>query len=121
MPDWSIMIVTTSGGVKFQPDIEDAEPGDPLEVEQGDLVSWNNTTDQTYRPIATTPLFIGGTSPPVPAQLTASPIQPHSPSPYFNVTQPTGTTIDYICEGHPEIQGRIVVVPFGHISTKAVA
>lgn len=112
MPDWSIKIVPPSqpgGPAEFQPDIEDADAGDPLEVEQGDLVSWNNTTDQAHWP---TVVVVDAQ----PFQLTSDPIQPNSSSPYFNVTQKAGTTIQYTCRYHSNEQGQLVVVPFGHIS-----
>ena len=127
MPEWSIKIISTGGVVKLKPDIEDADPGDPLDVEQGDLVSWNNTTDQTYWPIpvSTTPSSPPSPPPsptaPPPAELTHQAIAPRSPSPYFNVTQPAGTTINYCLKDHPEVQGKLVVVPFGFIRKKVVA
>jgi len=52
MPVWSIKIVATPSGqpAAFQPDLPGAKPGDPLNVLSGDLVTWNNTTDETYQP-----------------------------------------------------------------------
>ncbi len=108
MPDWSIKIIRPKGQqlAQFVPDIDGAEPGDPLEVEQGDLVSWNNMDDCEHWPVPV------DASPPY--QLTAAAIQPDSSSPWFNVTFPAGTTISYCCEFHQEERGQLVVVPFGH-------
>lgn len=51
MPDWSIMIVEGDDGTtQFQPKQVGAKPGDPLQAYQDDVVSWNNTTEQTHQP-----------------------------------------------------------------------
>lgn len=51
MPDWSIKIVKGDDGkTRFVPDQIGAEPGDPLQAYQDDLVSWNNTTAQQHQP-----------------------------------------------------------------------
>ena len=52
MPDWSIRIVPSKSGVgaAFVPDLNDAEQGDPLQAQQDDLVTWNNTTQDTHQP-----------------------------------------------------------------------
>jgi hypothetical protein len=41
---WSIKIVATSNGIRFDPDVYGIEPGQPLIAEVSDLVSWNNQT-----------------------------------------------------------------------------
>jgi hypothetical protein len=52
MPDWSIKIVpaASGGGAAFVPDLLGAQPGDPLQAQQDDLVTWNNTTSETHQP-----------------------------------------------------------------------
>jgi len=50
MPDWSIKIVSTDAGAAFVPGLQGAKPGDPLQAQQDDLVTWNNTTDETHQP-----------------------------------------------------------------------
>ena len=73
MPDWSIKIVPNrSPGQPPQlvPDLVGAKPGDPLQAQEGDLVSWNNTTGQPYQPWPTdqngTLQAVGGKMPPAP-------------------------------------------------------
>ena len=48
MPDWSVKI--EGKPAVFTPDIDGTPSGTPLKVVQGDLVSWNNTTDQEHWP-----------------------------------------------------------------------
>lgn len=45
---WSIMI---NGNVpaKFNPDVFGTGPGEPLKAQLGDLVSWNNQTNDTHQ------------------------------------------------------------------------
>ncbi len=50
MPDWSIKIVPSGKSAAFVPDLQGAEPGDPLQAQQDDLVTWNNTTKKTHQP-----------------------------------------------------------------------
>ncbi len=50
MPSWSINIVQGGGGAEFVPDLDDANPGDLLEADVGDDVSWTNLTDETHQP-----------------------------------------------------------------------
>jgi plastocyanin len=51
MPDWSIKIVPsdTGAGAAFEPDLQGAKQGDPLQAQQDDLVSWNNTTKDSHQ------------------------------------------------------------------------
>lgn len=42
---WSIDIVPSGDGVSLNPDVFGALPGSPLQAAVGDLVSWNNQTD----------------------------------------------------------------------------
>ena len=55
MPDWSIKIIpnpaaTADKPALLKPDLVGAKPGDPLEVQEDDIVSWNNETKQPYQP-----------------------------------------------------------------------
>lgn len=55
MPDWSIKIIPNPKPVAGQPallvpDLVGAKPGDPLQAQEDDLVSWNNTTGTAYQP-----------------------------------------------------------------------
>lgn len=113
MPDWSIKIVPSAagGGATFMPDLHGAKPGDPLQAQQDDLVSWNNTTtevhqpwqtDSNYQPLSqawvkTHPYLY--MSDPIPAQQSSSPsydvAQPGDQSP------PPSWTIYYYCKTHP--------------------
>jgi hypothetical protein len=43
---WSIKIIDLGNGtVTFQPDLPGAQQGQPLGVNAGDIVTWNNTTN----------------------------------------------------------------------------
>ena len=118
MPDWSIKIVPAKGkpGVfaRFKPDLKKAKPGQPLKVVQGDLVSWNNTTDKEHWPW---PVASANAPPQDPTPdgnvLVSAVIKPDSSSPAYNVGAPAGTTIFYCCKCHPEERGQLVVVAFG--------
>jgi hypothetical protein len=133
MPDWSIKIVPApaGGGAAFQPDVQGAKPGDPLNAQQDDLVSWNNTTQETHQPWQTDwnyqPLSDAWVyshpdlymSAPVPSQRSSSPgydaAQPSTfvPRPKNNAPPPTNNpppqvpqppsswTIYYCCKTHP--------------------
>jgi hypothetical protein len=54
MPDWSIKIVPSKAGrarvlAEFVGDVKGA-PAGKFKVQQGDLVSWNNTTTEEHWP-----------------------------------------------------------------------
>jgi hypothetical protein len=46
---WSINIEPSGDGVSLNPDVYGALPGTPLQAEVGDLVSWNNQTDDDHQ------------------------------------------------------------------------
>jgi hypothetical protein len=112
MPDWSIKIVPSSSGsgAAFQPDIKGYKPGDPLPAQQDDLVTWNNTTNQThqpwladatYKPISPAP--VRGSS-----NYLSDPIPPKQSSrPTYDVAAPAGNppswTVYYCCKLHPTV------------------
>lgn len=53
---WSIIIeasLSVPGKVAFRPDLPDAKQGDTLNVNEGDLINWNNRTDDAHQPAAT--------------------------------------------------------------------
>ena len=117
MPDWSIKIVPVTGkpGVfaTFTPDIDKSKPGQPLKVVQGDLVSWNNTTDTEHWPWPVASATAPPVDPPPGGNTLVGNIQPHTPSSAYNVVATVGTTIFYCCKWHPEERGQMVVVEFG--------
>jgi len=119
MPDWSIKIVPSkrrTAGVTaaFVPDIDGAKRGQPLKVQQGDLVSWNNTTDKEHWPWPVTSQNAPPVDPPPGGNvLTEATIKPNSSSPAYNVVATQGTTIFYCCKWHPAERGRMIVVGFG--------
>jgi hypothetical protein len=117
MPDWSIKIVGEPGQTAtFEVDRNDVEPGDPLVAEPTDLVSWNNTTDDTHRPW---PLDAKGEPIPesqVPRGSTyylSDTIPPDSSSrPSWLVpskAQDGSTTVQYCCLLHPQERGEIII------------
>ena len=95
---WSIKIIDLGNGtVTFQPDLPGAHQGQPLGVNQGDLVTWNNMTNH--------PLTLQ--SIPAGTYLT-DPIPPGKVSdPIFKV----GASVIYSCVKPTTQQHSIVVVP----------
>lgn len=114
--DWSIMIVSSEGRTQFQPDVPNARPGDPLQAQNGDLISWNNRTARAHQPWAIDPV----TGEPYKtaddakaAKMYLSDEVPawQSSSPAFPTPDKGSTTIDYICKLHEDEDetGQIVV------------
>ncbi len=104
MPDWSIKI---EGKLAvFTPDIDGTPSGAPLKVVEGDLVSWNNTTDEQHWPVPDDPDTYG--------DFITEPVDPDSSSTAYQVIAKAGTTVSYHCRLHPkEEKGQMVVVNFG--------
>ena len=46
---WSINIVPSGGSVALNPDVWGVQPGSPLQAQVGDIVSWNNQTDDAHQ------------------------------------------------------------------------
>jgi hypothetical protein len=126
MPDWSIKIVPAKfpkPGVlaEFVGDVARAKPGNKpgsFDVQQGDLVSWNNTTSDEHWPW---PLNGPNAQPEIPLPfgapvLVSGSIKPSTSSDDYNVAAATGTTIWYCCRLHPAERACLVVVPFGQSS-----
>jgi plastocyanin len=103
MPDWSIKI--EGKPAVFTPDIEGVKPGTPLKVVQGDLVSWNNQSDEPHFPVPDDTGSFG--------VFMTTAITPDNSSGAYNVNAPSGTTISYKCSLHDNEHGQIVVVDFG--------
>jgi hypothetical protein len=122
----SIKIVRRKGTVGFEPDIPGSQPGDPLEVDRGEGVTWNNRTNQPHWPwpidaqgnllseadALARKLFLCDR---IPARQVSVPIcdinpdfspQPPPQPPPPNVPQPT---INYVCRLHRQERGSIVV------------
>ena len=92
----SIKIVELEDGtVVFKPDISSAQPGQPLGANAGDIVTWNNRTNQAHWPVAIDPP--GFLTNDIPAGEVSNPI--------FNIQGP----VKYRCQHHPQEQGSIVV------------
>ena len=123
MPDWSIKIVSTGSGARaaFVPDLVGAKPGDPLQAQQDDLVTWNNTTKQTHQPWPTDSHYKPLPDSQVPrgsANYLSDPIPAgQSSRPSYDVAQPDDEpetwTVYYCCKQHPTERGKIIatVVP----------
>jgi hypothetical protein len=122
MPDWSIKIVPSKSQVagvlaEFVADVAGAKPG-TFDVQQGDLVSWNNTTPEEHWPwpVASQSAAPAIPLPPGSPVLTSGSVRAATSSDAYNVAAATGTTIFYCCRLHPAERGRLVVVPFGESS-----
>jgi len=139
MPDWSIRIIPNPSQIAGQPallvpDLVGAKPGDPLQVQEDDLVSWNNQTGQSYQPWPTdqngnpqtvsaafTPPGNPPSTPPVPPWFPAGYLSDMIPknrssTPAYDVVMPaTGNTIYYCLldqNGNPtKVRGQIIVSP----------
>ena len=103
MPDWSIKI--EGKPAVFTPDIDGVKPGTPLQVVQGDLVSWNNQSADPHFPVPDEPEKFG--------VFMTAPVAPDNPSGAYNVIAKTGSIISYHCSLHDNEHGEIIVVPFG--------
>jgi hypothetical protein len=117
MPDWSIRIVGEAGKpATFFVDGSN-KPGAPLVASPFDLVSWNNTTDDTHRPW---PLDAQGQPLPesqVPRDSTyymSDLIPPDSSSrPSWLVpskAQDGSSTVQYCCLLHQQERGQVIIV-----------
>jgi hypothetical protein len=127
----SIRIVRRKGTVGFEPDVLGSQPGDPLVVDQGEDVTWNNRTKQEHWPwpidadgkllsqseALERKLFLSDMIPPlqvsepifdVKPDFSPQPPPPPTPGvpPRSSVPPPT---IDYVCRLHPEERGHIFV------------
>ena len=47
MADWSISVVPSNGSMSLNPNVFGVAPGAALTVQQKDLVSWNNQTENS--------------------------------------------------------------------------
>jgi hypothetical protein len=53
--NWSIVItppMIEGGPALFTPDLMGAQPGDPLQAGNADIISWNNRTPDPHQPVA---------------------------------------------------------------------
>jgi hypothetical protein len=102
--DWSIDIIPSGTGAAFQPHLPNAKPGDPLNAQANDIVTWGNRTSEVHQPWQTDANF-DPTGPPL-----CAPIPPNdSSSPQYVVTGNPGDVIYYFCRNHPTERGKIIV------------
>jgi hypothetical protein len=124
MPDWVIKIVaaanpTPDAPAAFQPDLIGSNPGDPLKVQDDDIVTWNNTTGDAHWPWQTDQNYVPFSDDKVqndPKLNLSNPIQPGKPSrPSYNVLipnadkKPPSGTIYYCCKYHLQERGKLLV------------
>jgi hypothetical protein len=112
MADYSVKIVSTDKGAAFVPDFQGYQPGDPLPARVNDLVTWNNTTNDTHQPWPTDQnyhLLPDAQVPRSSDNYLSDPIPPgQSSRPSYVVTQPLPPegppatwTFYYGCKLHP--------------------
>src|SRR5258708_16451780 len=94
---WPINIVPASGGVQFNPDVFGVAPGSPLQAQTGDLVSWNNQTDNDHTIVVNV----------TPAQTFTA--KSWSSTDAYLITNAASTAVTYTCDGSHT--GTIKVVP----------
>ena len=122
MPDWSIKIIPDANGVPaaIVPDLRGSKPGDPLQAQVDDLVSWNNTTDRPCQPWPTdaeyNPLPDNQVSTTIGNYLSDSIPAGMSSRPLYDVVMPTWLTpsdgnVIYYCLKNTNVRGTIVVSP----------
>jgi hypothetical protein len=110
MAAWSIKIVPGANPgdpATFVPQNQPSSPGGTLYADQGDAVSWDNTTAQDHQPVQGTPA--SGTTPFTLGTLMWDPVTPGHQTPAWVVTGDHGTVITYICQIHPNETGTITV------------
>ena len=81
---WSINIVPSDTGVSFNPDVYGCAPGAPLQAQKGDLVCWNNQTDDKHQIVVETETFD---------------VKPWSSTNAFQIQTAAPATITYSCDG----------------------
>lgn len=112
--DWAIDIITSGTGAAFQPKLPNSKPGDPLNAQEGDIVTWGNRTNDVHQPWPTVGNQPNGDPAPPPATGLCDPIAANDSSrPQFVVNRKPGEQINYCCRYHPTERGQIIVVnPF---------
>ena len=80
---WSINIVPSGSGLQFNPDVYGCDPGSPLQAQKGDLVSWNNQTNDKHQIIVGTETFD---------------VDPWSSTTAYQVQTAAPATITYTCD-----------------------
>ena len=87
---WSINIVPASGGsgVQFNPDVFGTAPGSPLQAQKGDLVSWNNQTDNDHTIVVNV----------TPAQTFTA--NSWKSTDAYLITNAAGTSVTYTCDNN---------------------
>jgi hypothetical protein len=121
--DWSIRIVSGTGGTVFESRVPNAVPG-VLQAQIGDIVTWGNATTETHQPWPTQGNVPAGgpASPADPVLFFSDPIGPNASSnPQFVVpgaltappsTLKAGSVLYYCCKNHPTSsteRGQIVI------------
>jgi len=104
MGDWTIKIATSDGKTTFVADLSGAKPGQPLNAQQDDLVTWNNTTNDEHQPWQTnsnyTPVANSNLSDPIPAGQSSNTYDCASPN--QKPPAPQTWTVYYFCKTHPD-------------------
>lgn len=103
LSQWSITIVQVSpSSVAFRPDLPGAQNGQPLGALAGDLITWNNTTNNAHLLQRTNPAPGGSNflTNQIPAGQVSDPMY-QAPA--------SGTTVTYACTLHSGESGSIVV------------
>jgi hypothetical protein len=117
MPDWSIKFVpvqnpTPEKRADFQLDSPKGKRRAAVQVFSGDIVSWNNTTQDDHQPAVFDP--VDGAGPPAGSpQPVGGTLKPHKSSPGYGVSASPGSTIRFCCTLHKGEFGILVVVEPG--------
>jgi len=100
---WSITINASSP--YFVADVYGTDPGDPLQAENNDVISWNNQTDDEHQPYQTDENY----NPTGPALCDVIAAYQSSFPGFVPNGYTATTTIYYYCQKHTDEHGQIVV------------
>lgn len=114
MANWIIEIVPpgSKGKAGFLPPLAGDKPGDPLQAQQNDVVTWYNRTKKTHQPWPLgpdgKPVPDGPNMKPGKPNYMSDPIPPGQASSLFFALANVGT-LKYCCKDHPKELGSIIV------------
>jgi plastocyanin len=107
MAVWSVNIVAGANPGDPATFVAQNQPNAPVGTvyaDPGDIVSWNNTTNQDHQPVQV------NVTPPL-GTLVWPPVTPGHQTDAYVVSGNSGATISYTCLLHSSEQGTIVITP----------
>ncbi|HSY48537.1 MAG TPA: hypothetical protein VLC46_06990 [Thermoanaerobaculia bacterium] len=102
--NWTITIVSGTSGTSFVPDVF-GSTGSELQAQNGDVISWNNQTNQQHQPYQANSSYQ-----PTGPQLCDVVQSFASSTPGYVPNTTVGATIYYVCKIHNNERGTIKIV-----------